>query len=145
MWKLESSVTLPIKWLSRHYFYLFDRSKMFWSSHHGAAETNPTRNHEVLGSGSGIAMSCCVGHRRGTDSALWLWHRLAAVALIRPLVWEPPHAGGCSPKKHTHTHKSEILCQTFHGLEIFQRACLTVVLFQNHLKCFIKCDKVYIC
>ena len=23
---------------------------------------------------------------------LWLWYRLAAVALIRPLAWEPPYA-----------------------------------------------------
>ena len=26
-----------------------------WSSHHGAAETNPTRNHEVAGSVHGLA------------------------------------------------------------------------------------------
>ena len=25
---------------------------------------------------------------------LWLWHRLAAVALIRPLAWEPPYVKG---------------------------------------------------
>ena len=24
---------------------------------------------------------------------LWLWQRPAAAALIRPLAWEPPHAG----------------------------------------------------
>jgi len=31
-----------------------------------------------VGSGSGIAMSCGVGHRHGLDLALlWLWHRLA--------------------------------------------------------------------
>ena len=34
-------------------------------------------------------MSCGVGHRCGSDVALpWLWHRPAAVALIRPLAWE---------------------------------------------------------
>ena len=38
-------------------------------------------------------MSCGVGCRRGSDLALlWLWHRLAATALIRPLAWEPPYA-----------------------------------------------------
>ena len=26
----------------------------FWSSHHGAVETNPTRNHEVVGSIQGL-------------------------------------------------------------------------------------------
>ena len=38
-------------------------------------------------------MSCGVGRRRGSDPALlWLWHRLAAIAPIRPLAWEPPYA-----------------------------------------------------
>ena len=56
---------------------------------------NPTRNHEVVGSipglaqwvkGSDVAVSCGVGHRRGSDPVLlWLWHRLVAAALIRPL------------------------------------------------------------
>ena len=38
-------------------------------------------------------MSYGVGHRQGLDLellCLWLW--LAAVALIRPLAWEPPYA-----------------------------------------------------
>ena len=38
-------------------------------------------------------MSCVVGRRRGSDPALlWLWPRPAAVALFRPLAWEPPYA-----------------------------------------------------
>ena len=38
-------------------------------------------------------MSCGVGPRQGLDLAsLWLWHRPAAVALMRPLAWEPPYA-----------------------------------------------------
>ena len=44
-------------------------------------------------------MSCGAGHRCGLDPALlWLWHRPAAVALIRPLAWEPPHAVGVGLK-----------------------------------------------
>ena len=44
---------------------------------------NPTKNHEG------------VGCRHGSDLALmWLWLRLAAIALIRPLAWEPPYATG---------------------------------------------------
>ena len=36
-------------------------------------------------------MSCGVGYRRGSDpTLLWLWHRLVATALIRPLAWELP-------------------------------------------------------
>ena len=43
--------------------------------------------------GSGVAVSCSVGHRCGLDAMwLWLWCRLAAIAPIRPLVWEPPYA-----------------------------------------------------
>ena len=49
------------------------------SSHCGAVEMNPTRNHEVVGlipglaqwvKDPGIAMSCGVGHRRGSDPPL---------------------------------------------------------------------------
>ena len=71
--------------------------------------TNPTRNHEVVGSirglaqwvkGSGIAVSCGVGRRHGLDPMLlWLWHRPVAIALIRPLAWEPPYAVGSALKR----------------------------------------------
>ena len=45
-------------------------------------------------------MSCHVGRRRGLDLALlWLWRKLAAVALIRPLAWEPPYAIGAALKR----------------------------------------------
>ena len=44
-------------------------------------------------------MSCVLGHRRGLDPALlWLWQRLAAVAPIRRLAWEPPYAVGVTLK-----------------------------------------------
>ena len=43
--------------------------------------------------GSGIAVSCGIGCRRGSDPLLlWLWRRLEATAPIRPLAWEPPYA-----------------------------------------------------
>ena len=52
--------------------------------------TNPTRNHEVVGSIPGLT-------RWVKDPALlWLWHRLVAAAPIRPLVWEPPYAAGAA-------------------------------------------------
>ena len=45
-------------------------------------------------------MSCGVGHRHGSDpKLLWLWHRPAATALIRPLAWGPPYAVGATLKK----------------------------------------------
>ena len=58
-----------------------------------------------VGEGSGVAVSCDVGRRRGSDLALlWLWYRLAATARIRPLAWELPYATGVALKRHTHTH-----------------------------------------
>ena len=57
-------------------------------------------------------MSCGIGHRHGSDLVLlWLWHRLAAAALIGPLAWEPPYAVGVPPQKKDKTininqHKS---------------------------------------
>ena len=54
--------------------------------------TNPTGNHEVLGSIPGLTQWV-------KDLALlWLWHRPAAVTLILPLVWEPPYAMGAAHK-----------------------------------------------
>ena len=45
-------------------------------------------------------MSCGVGHRRGLDLVLlWLWHRLVATALIRPLAWVFLYAMGVALKK----------------------------------------------
>ena len=44
-------------------------------------------------------MSYGVGCRCGSDlSLLWLWRRLAAVALIQALAWEPPYAVGAALK-----------------------------------------------
>ena len=45
-------------------------------------------------------MSCGVGCRHSSDLMwLWLWCRLAALAPIRPLAWEPPHATVVALKK----------------------------------------------
>ena len=45
-------------------------------------------------------MSCGVGCRCGSDLVLlWLWCRLAAVAPVGPLAWEPPYATGMALKK----------------------------------------------
>ena len=45
-------------------------------------------------------MSCGEGHRLGSDpTLLWVWRRLVAVALIRPVAWEPPYAVGAALKK----------------------------------------------
>ena len=50
--------------------------------------------------GSGVAMSCGVGRRCGSDPVLlWLWCRLVTIAPIRLLAWEPPYAAGAAPEK----------------------------------------------
>ena len=51
-----------------------------------------------MGYGSSIAVSYGVGHRHSSDLTL-LWRRLAAAALIRPLVWELCYAAGRALKK----------------------------------------------
>ena len=61
--------------------------------------------------GSGVALNCGIGRRRGSDLALlWLWHRLAATTLIGPLAWEPPCATGVAlkSKKTNKTQKSGV-------------------------------------
>ena len=54
-----------------------------------------------MGRGSGVALSCGVGRRRGLNpTLLWLWHRLVATtAPIRPLAWEPTYAAGAALEK----------------------------------------------
>ena len=47
-----------------------------------------------------IVVSCGVAHRCSSDlMLLWLWYRLAAAALIRPLAWEYPYAVGAALKE----------------------------------------------
>ena len=53
-----------------------------------------------MGYGSGVAISCGVGRRRGSDPGwLWLWCGPAAEALTGPLAWEPPYATSVALKK----------------------------------------------
>ena len=51
-------------------------------------------------------MSCGIGRRCGLDPLLlWLWHRLVAIAPIRPLAWEPPYAAGAAQENISYVEK----------------------------------------
>ena len=53
-------------------------------------------------------MSWGVGRRLGWDPVLqWLWCRLVATALIRPVAWKPPYAAGVALKKEKEIENDE--------------------------------------
>ena len=61
-----------------------------------------------MGQGSGVAVSCGVGCRHGSDLALlWLWCRPVATVPIRPLAWETPYASGVALNKKTKQNKTK--------------------------------------
>ena len=65
-------------------------------------------------------MNCGVGHRHSSDLVLlWLWHRPAAVAPIRPLAWEPPYAAGVALKRQK-KKRHKINCFSVLGFFFFR-------------------------
>ena len=71
---------------------------------------------------SHTAMSYGVGHSRGWDLALlWLWWRLAAVALIQPLAWELLYTTGAAlERKNNSLSGVPALVQQVKGLALPQ-------------------------
>ena len=85
-------------------------------------------------------MSCGVGHRCGSDPALlWLWHRLAAKAPIRPLAWEPPYAAGVAldkakkKKKIFFSQLGEILVMLFSHFNNYKINVYTKIIVPDSL------------
>ena len=63
-------------------------------------------------------MSCGVGCGCGSDLTLhWLWCKPAAVALIRPLAWEPPNATHAALKRQNNNN-NKIFCIAQENLAI---------------------------
>ena len=91
-----------------------------------------------MGKGSGIAVSCGVGCRRGPDpTLLWLWRRPEATAPIPPLAWEPPYAAGTALKDKKTKKKKKV----------HEKKCTNALLMarRNHLKALtlLNGDSVY--
>ena len=55
-------------------------------------------------------MNCGVGRRHNSNlELLWLWCRLAAIAPVGPLSWEPPYAAGVALKKDQKKNDMKVL------------------------------------
>ena len=77
-----------------------------------------------MGWGSGIAVSCGVGRKHGSDPMfLWPWRRPAAAAPIQPVAWKLPYATDSAlkrPKKKEKKKKKSLLTENlFFGFWFF--------------------------
>ena len=72
-------------------------------------------------------MSCGVGHRGDSDpTLLWVWCRLAATTLIRPLPWEPLYAVSTALRRQKNKQTNK---QMLYGLHLFMFVCVCICMF----------------
>ena len=117
IFKCISSSKYQLGFLACWYGLKSKLKKQNRNSHYGSGETNLTSILEDVGlipglaqwvKGSGVAVSCGVGCRRGLDvGLLWLWCRPSATARIWPLTWELPYAVGAAPKRQNNNNKKQ--------------------------------------
>ena len=70
-----------------------------------------------------VTLTYSIGCRWGSDLALlWLWCRLAAVALIGPLAWEPLCATGVALKSKKERKRPESLSHSLSAMGAAQEA-----------------------
>ena len=83
-------------------------------------------------------MICGIGRRCSSDMAwlwLWLWHRLAAVAPVGPLGWEPPYAAGAvleKTEKRKKKKKKELVYRSSVRFQAQSLALLSGLRIQHH-------------
>ena len=110
---------------------------------------------QFLASLSGLrirsCMSCGVGCICGLDGVLlWLWHRPAAAAPIRPLAWEPSYAVSVAikkkKKKNYHLHVGAPLISIVRQISswksfspVFPTACI----WMSHRTSYLICPNFY--
>ena len=112
VWLLEVSVDLILKVEGLGVPVVAQRVKNLTSKTKTKAKTQTKTKTCILGllaqwvKGSSVAMSCGIGHRCHSDP-MWLWRRLAAVALIWPLAWELPYVADAALKKKKKNKEKE--------------------------------------
>ena len=90
---------------------------------------------------SGLRVRCCHElwcrlQMENLDlTLLWLWHRLVAIALIRPLAWEPPYATSATPPP-----KKEYSICFIPGIFRFEASAMILQAQENREVSFVKSD-----
>ena len=112
--------------LSPSCLYVLKFIVVFRSSHFSLVVTNPTSIHAAAGSIPGPTQWV------KDPVLLWLWHRLAAAALIRPLAWELPYATDVGLKKKKKRKKKRklivVLKLAYQRFFFFKLSVLVLVL-----------------